>query len=219
MCGFKKYWKTKQTNKQDTKQNTLRTTSKHIFQLNKKRCSVNDGHYEFQCSNSSKMAIQYKEMFFPFSSSILWPFTNGSSIADSTRILYVQIQLQGSKHDFKAPAAHAENAGWLDINHEIVHFWGGFVSVAVLTYPQTEPITADITEGIKSCGIWCCDCLIEWVGPDISQALWSYETLGTTHPAAQHYTWENWNRQEHHMRSPNMATSWVILRTHLALCR
>jgi hypothetical protein len=65
-------------------------------------------------------------MFFHCSSSILWPFINGSSIADSTKILYVQIQLKGSIHDSKAPAAHAENAGWLGINHEIVHFLGWF---------------------------------------------------------------------------------------------
>jgi hypothetical protein len=68
------------------------------------------------------MAIQYKDMFFHCSSSILWPFINGRSIAGSTQILHVQIQLKGGKHDFKTPDAHAENAGWLGTNHEIVHF-------------------------------------------------------------------------------------------------
>jgi len=59
------------------------------------------------------------------------------------------------------------------------------------------------------------------VGPDISQALQSLETLGTIHLATQHYTRtiENSNRQQHHMRSPNLATSWLIMRTHLALCQ
>jgi hypothetical protein len=70
------------------------------------------------------MAIQYKEMFFHCSSSILRPFINGSSIAGYTKILHFQIQLKGGIHDFKTPDAHAENAGWLGTDHEIVHFFG-----------------------------------------------------------------------------------------------
>lgn len=56
------------------------------------------------------------------------------SIPGSTKNLRVQIQLKGSIHDFKTPDAHAENAGWLCTNHEIVHFWGGSASITVLIY-------------------------------------------------------------------------------------
>jgi hypothetical protein len=71
----------------------------------------------------------------------------------TTKILHVQIQLNGGLYDFKTPDAHAPNAGWVGTNNEIVHFWGGSTSIEVPTYPRTAPVTANIMGGFKPCGI------------------------------------------------------------------
>jgi hypothetical protein len=157
-------------------------------------------------------------MFFRCSSSILWPFINGNSIAGSTKILHVQIQLKGGIHDFKTPDAHAENAGWLGNNREIVHFLGWFCLNC------STDLSTNWTYNSRHHGriqvLWdMMLCLSHWVSGSryftSTMIIWNTGNHSSGNTAL--YI-RKLNRQEHHMRSPNLATSWVILRTHLALC-